>query len=70
MDEVGSSRCRDKVIGGEIADGGDAGFQGAQCTFAAMKEFRGAGRIGGELLEHVAGRGFVGVLGHVGCERR
>src|SRR5260221_5552515 len=55
------------LIGAEIADGGDAGFEGAEGTFAGDEEFVGR-RIGGELLEHGLARSFVGVLSHVGVD--
>jgi hypothetical protein len=52
------------LIGAEIADGGDAGFEGAHRAFAGEEDLDGR-RIVGELLEHGFAGSFVGVLGHV-----
>jgi len=55
------------LIGAEIADGGDAGFESAERAFAGEEDFDG-GRIFRELREHGLAGSFVGVDGHVGVD--
>ena len=55
------------MIRAKIANGGDAGFEGAERAFASEEDFDG-GRVGGELLEHGDAGSFVGVHGHVGVD--
>ena len=55
------------LIGAEIADGGDAGFESAESAFAGEEDFDG-GRIFCELREHGLAGSFVGVNGHVSVD--
>src|SRR6266481_1006429 len=55
------------LIGAEVSDGGDAGFQSAERAFTGEEDFDG-GRIFCELREHGLAGSFVGVVGHVGVD--
>src|SRR4029077_1447174 len=53
------------LIGAEIADGGDAGFERAERAFAGEEQFNGGG-VRGEVLEDGLAGSFDSVLSHVG----